>query len=305
MKLLDAPVDVDTDQDNKINRYDADIDGDGIINVLDADADGDGLIDIFDSDIDGDGAVDSAALLHYPGSQYFPEGLESLAVQVMQQMEPQDAVSTVLQISVKIRSGVVPTTIRLEGPAVLISDAQSVLIDPVSGAETSQAWDGTLVDDGANQDGVAGDGIYARMVSLAGSKKPKPNQLIFVVLETSENGVVLVRKFPFIFSAVQAGTLTGSWSQDSKTMTLGGTLFTNFATGNAITDFTWSIHLFDGDGAKVFSSDPIAGSTTSFVLPATYLESGVTYTAYLAARSIAKIAGFPAWVLKSETIPLE
>ena len=290
---------------SSINYNSPDINGDGLINVLDPDANGNGILDIFDPDICGDGVENAATQVHFPGSQYFPEGFDWLAVQVTQQMLTQGIVSTLLQISVKIQPGIVPSAVRVEGASALLSGAKSVAISATSGAQTTADWDGTLADDGANQDGVAGDGLYGRLIALDGVKTPKANQLIFIVLETNENGVVMVRKYPYMFSAIKAGTITGSWVKATRTMTLGGTLFTNFATGTAITDFKWSLHLFNSSNVEVFSSDPVPGTTNYYVVPASYLDTGATYTAYLAARSLAKIAGYPAWVLKSVTIPLQ
>ena len=281
------------------NYTSPDLDGDGLINVFDSDANGNGVLDIFDPDVDGDAMDDSAALIHYPGSQYFPEGLDWIAVQVFQQMEPQDAITTTLQIAAKTKPGFSPAAVRVEGASELLSNADVMTVNTTTGAQTRTSWDSTLATDSA-----ATTGLYARTVALDGVKKPKANQLMFIVVDTNEDGVVLTRKYPFMFAAVTAGTITGSWNSATKSMTLGGTLFKNFATGTAITDFKWSLHLFSSDNVEVFASDPIPGTTTSFVVPSTYLESGATYSAYLAARSLAKIAGYPAWVLKSATIPV-
>jgi hypothetical protein len=298
-------AEVDTDQDKIVNSKDPDLDGDGIVSWLDSDDDGDGIIDVFDLDANGDGVADNLSNEGYFGSNYFSEGVEYAVVQVSQQTLEDGSVQTTLVFVAKAREGFAHSAVKIRIPSELVDGAMAVTTDPVTGEQSQTAWDGTLLDDGKNNDDGVGDRIYGRAVRLASGKAPKPNEVFFFKFESTASGVTSATDFPYTIPAVESGSITAAWDPETLTVTVGGDLFIDFATGAQVTDYGWAMHLFNSKGLKTFSSDPIAGSSTQYTLYPSRLEEDETYTAYLVAKSLGKVAGYPAWIIKSVTFNLE
>lgn len=280
----------DVDGDGLANTADNDIDGDGILNWFDSDDDGDGLPDVFDADSNGDGIND---LSQSTGELYFTQDLQYTAVQVVQEVLDDGSLRTELLLTTKLQ-GAVPTSLNVRGASALFEDAAAVRTDPTTAAESTAAWDLTLADDGANEDGASGDKTYARRVRLADGKLPKNKQTIFFQFATTSNGTTLTNEYPFTFPDVTAGAISGAYNADTRTVTLSGTPF------GTITQYKWSVHVYDSNGIKVFASAPVDGSaTSSYVLPDGVLESGSTYTARIIATTPERIPSFPSWVIRS------
>lgn len=288
-------ADGDTDEDGVANTEDSDIDGDGILNWFDSDDDNDGLPDVFDADSDGDGSDD---LNQGRGELFFPDDLQYTAVQVVQDVEDDGSLSTELLLTTKLWD-TVPTAITVRGASGLFEEAVAIRTDPTTAAESTTAWDLSLVDDGANEDGAADDRTYARRIRLAGSKLPKNKQAIFFQFSVEQNGETLTNEFPFTFPDVVAGAITGAYNAETRTVTLSGTPF------GTVTQYKWSVHVYDSNGIKVFASAPVDGSTTSsYVLPDGVIESGETYSARIIATTPERIPSFPSWVIRSANFNL-
>lgn len=294
--LMDTKSNVDTDRDGTLNTTDADIDGDGLVNWVDSDDDGDGIIDIFDADANGDGILDS---IQWTGDSYFGSGLASAAVQVSQQVQEDGTLRTSLIFTGRLLGDIIPDAITVRGPGVLLDSASAVLVDPASGVATEQPWDRTLADDGLNEDGAAGDGVFARKVILATGKAPKPNQMLFLQLETKEGQKKILTEFPYTFPNISTAAIAGTYAVTKREVTLAGSPF------KGIKEFNWMVHIYDQDGIKVFSSEPVSGATATYTIPETVLEDGVSYTAVIVASSLDRIPSYPAWIIRSASFKLE
>lgn len=286
---------VDTDGDKIVNESDADIDGDGIPNWFDTDDNGNGIFDIFDVDANGDLVVDT---LESNSELFYPIGIEYFIVQVAQEVVS-GALTTRLIFTVKVRDGESPTTVKVRGPDSLFESSNAELTSKDTGSVIQQAWDGTLADDGLNEDGGANDKLFTRKVLLNTSKSPRPNQVVFAELEYGTGTTAVVFDFPYIFPNLTTGAVSGSYAAATRTVTMAGTPFTG------VTAYTWSVSIYDSNGKKVFSSEQIPSATTTYVVPDGTLETGATYTANIIASSAARVPGYPAWFIKSAAISLK
>lgn len=294
--LTDTQSTTDTDRDGILNSVDPDIDGDGLVNWVDSDDDGDGIIDIFDADANGDGVLDA---VQWTGDAYFGSGLASAAVQVLQQVQEDGTLRTSLLFTGRLLWDIIPDAVSVRGPGVLLDSANAVLVDPVSGVAAEQPWDRTLADDGLNEDGSAGDGVFARKVVLAAGKAPKPNQMLFLQLEKKEGEKKILTEFPHTFPNISTAAIAGSYAVTKREVTLAGTPF------KGIEDFNWAVHIYDEDGIKVFSSEPVTGNTSTYTIPDAVIEEGIDYTAVIVASSLDRIPSYPAWIIRSATFKLE
>ncbi|MES2746233.1 MAG: hypothetical protein V4655_12450 [Bdellovibrionota bacterium] len=292
--LLDAATE-DRDADGLPNIIDPDIDGDGLINVLDIDDDGDAILDVFDDDANGDTVLDVTQSV---GDQYFTSLLSYMSVQVLQDTKIDGSFDTSLLFTAKIGSDGIPNAIRVRGSSKLFEGATSVRVNPETGDSIVAPWDFSLSDDGLNEDGAASDGTYSRRVKLGTGLLPLGKQMIFLSFIDSVDAVDRVRELPFIFPKVVSGAVTGTYASLTKTVSLGGTPF------GGETKFKWWVDIFDSTGKKVFSSAPVLGTTASYVIPDSVMQTGVTYTAKIVATTPERIPSYPGWIVRSASFNL-
>ncbi len=281
--LLLAPP-VDTDRDGIPNDKDFDIDGDGIPNIFDTDADGDGTLNVFDRDANGDAISDAA---QKNGIQYFADGAEFIAVQLITEPQTSGPDRVLLIVSTRVRDGVNPTSVRVRGSQALLNAATVEDVDAESDAVTSQPFDGTLVD------GTAGDGVYTREIILAADKYPKSNQVLFVQLAFGEDSAVWFKEYAYTFPNITLGSVSVAYDSNVQTLSIQGTPF------GSIEDYVWSANVFNADGIKVHSTPVTPGNITMQQLPDDLLESGQSYETVIYAQSIAPVPGYPAYIIKS------
>lgn len=291
LRLLDK----DSDRDGVDNSIDPDIDGDGVANWFDADDDNDGILDAFDADANGDDTPDLNQTL---GDQYFPSKIDYIAVQVMQDVLDDQSLGTTLTITAKVDPESEVKEIRLRAPSSLMEGAKAQTFNIDRGELSEVAWDGVLVDDGLNEDGTAKDMTFARRVRLATGKVPRASQVIFVQREFEEGESVRRMEFPYTFPNMVTGAISGSYVAASRQVTLTGAPF------GGITEFRWSVHVFDASGYKVFSSEPVPGTISSYTIPSSTLEAGKSYTARIVATALERIPSFPSWVIRSASFNL-
>lgn len=285
----------DSDGDSVDNSVDPDIDGDGVANWFDADDDSDGILDAFDADANGDETIDLNQTL---GDQYFPREIDYIAVQVMQDVLDDQSLGTTLTFTAKVSAKADVKTIRLRAPSSLTEGARAQQFNVDRGEATEVAWDGVLVDDGLNEDGTASDKTYARRIRLAAGKVPRTSQTVFVQSETEDENGTRRREFPYTFPAMVTGAISGTYSAAARQVELVGAPF------GGITEFRWSVHVYDASGYKVFSSEPIAGGIGTYILPNGTLEEGKSYTARIVATALERIPSFPSWVIRSASFNL-
>lgn len=292
---LASTTGIDTDNDGlKNGDNDPDIDGDGLINGFDSDVNGNGILNIFDPDANGDAVPDAGQT---NSELYYSQGLEYGFIQVVQQVKA-GTLNTQLVFTAKVRPDVKDASITVRGPSSLLENAQAQSVNSETGSVSTSLWDRALLDDGLNQDGVAKDLIYGRSVVLADGKSLKGNQVLFIDITRKMGQVPVAMSFPYTFPALSTGPIGGSYNSGTRVFTRTGTPFVG------ISDYRWSVHVFNATGAKVFSSEPILGTTGTYTLPNSLLESGVRYSAVIYAESLDRVSSYPSWVIKSESIAL-
>ena len=293
----------DTDLDGIVNAKDSDIDGDGIINWFDNDDNSNLIPDIFDTDSDGNTIADG---VEQTTDLYFKEIIDYLTVQIVQEVTDEKtlAMQTTLIFTTKVKSNITPKIVKIRGPdAALLASAQGSVVDPATGKSTLFTWDKTLADDGNNEDANAGDGVWSRKVVLDKTKSVKGGQVLFFGIEVVVNDPLSVLfEFPYTIPQVTSSAIKGSWDTKSKVLTMVGTPFE----GIDRLFYTWSVHVFNKAGQKVYASEPTSAKTETLLLPvAEFSVKDDTYKAVLVAQSLDRIPGFPNWIIKSVPVDLK
>ena len=304
LALAETEIQVDTDLDGIPNAKDSDIDGDGIVNWLDPDDNGNLIPDIFDPDADGNGVADQ---VENTGDYHFKQVVDYMTMQIVQETQVGDkgalSLTSSMIFTMKVRDSASVNSIKVRGPeAALFQGSQAAIADLGTGKSTNVAWDKTLADDGLNEDGNPGDGVYSRKIVLDKSKAPKGNQVIFFSVDTKVAGdKAMVLEFPALVPNVTSGGIKGVWDNKSKILTMSGTPFAEVDSSY----FIWSVHVFNGDGQKVYSSEPISAKTETYTIPTSFIEPDTTYKATIVVQSLDRIQGFPDWIIKSPSVELK
>jgi hypothetical protein len=286
----------DTDGDGQTNDRDGDIDGDGLPNWFDSDDDNDGVPDAFDSDANADELAD---LSQDQGDQYFPRVVKYIALQLVQDVQSDGSLASTLMFTTQLLEDEKATAVLVKGSSTLFTDASAVQFDPITGEPSYSAWDQNLLDDGNSEDGEAGDGTFSRRVELVSTAVPKANQVFFVEVTQGSGDTRIVNEFPFTFPSMVTGVITGSYTSATRKVTMTGAPF------GTVTDYHWSVHVYDAAGIKVFASEPIAGTSETYNLPTGATDEGETYTARIVATAIDRIPSFPSWVMRSASFNLQ
>ena len=285
----------DTDNDGLSNSDDADLDGDGLVNWFDKDDDGDGIVDTFDADADGDGVTDSAQSL---GQTFFNQGLDYVAVQVVQDVNDEGGLDTAMLLTAQATSAANPASVTIKGADDLLNNSNAVLTNAANGNTSTAPWDKSLADDGLNNDGAASDLLFARYVSLASGVVPKGDQVIFFQIPSSSASDAYKLEYPFTFPLITSGVISGTYDADSRTFTKSGTPF------ESESYYSWSVDIFGPSGNKIYSSPSIEGNESSFVMPSGILDDSVSYTAKFLAASKGGVLSYPYWLVRSLAIDL-
>jgi hypothetical protein len=293
---VSSTVTADTDGDGQTNDRDGDIDGDGLPNWFDSDDDDDGVPDAFDKDANADELAD---LSQDNGDQYFPRVVKYIALQLVQDVQSDGSLASTLMFTAQLLEDENATAVLVKGSSTLFSGSSSVQFDPSSGEASYADWDQTLSDDGNNEDGEAGDGTFSRRVELVSTAVPKANQVFFVEVTQGTGDTRIVNEFPFTFPSMVTGVITGQYTAATRKVTLSGSPF------GTVTDYHWSVHVYDATGIKVFASEPIPGTSASYTLPTGATDEGETYTARIVATAIDRIPSFPSWVMRSASFNLQ
>ncbi len=271
----------DLDEDGIDNELDQDVDGDCIPNAYDSDDDGDGVADLLDTDANGDGELD---ILQENSDQHFSVGLKHIVMQIVKTPTTQT-----MKFLTQTRPNTNTTRITIRGPASLFGSSIFTQGDGLTGL-----WDYSLADDGRNDDGIVGDGVYSRTVTLATGMTTRANQIIFFQQQMGTGADAFTAEFPFLIPNVQVTTPTLGFDGSSRTVTLSGDPF-----GAALQDFTWLMSVTHSSGIKVFESAPISGTTRTFVLPTNAVLPGNTYILRAVAQTPEKVKGYPGIIVQS------
>ena len=280
--------DADTDKDGKPNREDSDIDGDGLPNVLDPDDDGDGVLDVVDDDANGDSVADARQTA---GDAYFSTGVTYFSTLYTLVGSASGTATATMNFKTQLRSGAKPVSITIRAPEVLTK--QMVV--------GGQKWDGTLTDDGMSGDEKSGDGVWGRIVSLNDSSVIRPSQLLFLQLGFDGDGGRWYMEYPFAFPPLSVQTVNAKYDRSSRTVSLDGTPF------GGQKGYTWSVTVYNGGGggSAAYTSDPIKGTQTDFVIPDRILEANHSYQADVTAQLLDRIPGNPCCASRSAKVDLQ
>lgn len=265
----------DIDGDGLNQNSDFDLDNDGLLNWFDDDDDNDNIIDVLDTDANGDEVADLSQEL---GDLYFSKQLDFLSVQVVQTVQSDSSLASNIIFTSKVAANTSLSQFKIVSANELLSGAM------VDGKD----WDGTLSDDGVNDDGNANDRLYARNVTLEAGKSPKSNQVVFFQIVQSSGET---SSYAYSFPALTTGVVTGTYS--GSVVTKSGTPFPD------TNSYVWIVQVYDANGTKVYSSESIQGAVSSFTIPSGTLEAGRTYTGQIAASTIDRINSYPSWTIKS------
>ncbi len=274
---------VDTDKDGLINESDSDMDGDGLPNVIDSDSNGDGIIDALDADANSNKIADNQERV---SPQHFAVGVEYVAAQYIV-----SSTGSTVRFVTKVRDSIAPTSVKIRGAKSLLDSSTYIKTDLTSGG----SWDLSLVDDGANDDGASGDGIYARTVALASGKSPRGNQVVFFQLAMGTGADAFTAEYPYLFPPLTPAIPTTSYDATTRTVTLAGDPF-----GSSVSGFVWVVSVANSSGRVVYEGPAVSGSTRTFVIPSNIMQSGQTYSYFASAQTLDKVTGYPAIVVRSD-----
>ena len=273
-----------------------DVDLTGLPPVLNPDRNANGTLDIFETDVDGNERPDAA---ENHGPNFFTEGLAYAAVQYELSSVASGTETAQVVFSARLQPGATATDIKITGSTHLTSGAT------VSGGSSPGAWDGTLLDDGTNEDGIAGDGIFARRVTLSSASRLKSYEVILFEPRRGDATAnptaqpLAGAKYPI---AVPPLTLTAMstpvWDSVTRTINRVGNPF------GTISAYTWSVTVFDANGKPVYSSASIAGTEDSFVIPSNATDSSGSYTAKITAKCQEQVSGYSLFVVTSPSVSL-
>ncbi len=295
---------IDTDRDGIPNQKDSDIDGDGIPNVFDADDDGDGVLDILDRDANGDLINDSTALL---GDGYFGIGVEWIAVNYSLAKQEDNSTKKLLTVVAKVRSGINPSAVQIRAPNTLIKNATVDIISSTA-TTTSAAFDGLLMDDGKNGDGAANDGFFARTITIPSNAVIVRNMAILVQLRFGSDADAKYMEFPYTFPPITLGTVTALHSGSSTLGTFQCCSGNPF--GSSVTDYSWSVKIFDSSKKLFYSSPAQAGASaaSTYTMPTGIWENlvslataGEKFTYKISASLFDRIPGYPPFNIQTKS----
>ena len=268
----------------------------GLPPVLNPDRNANGTLDIFETDVDNNQRPDAS---ENHGPNFFTEGLTYAAVQYELSSVTNGTETAQVVFSARLQQDATATDIKITGSTNLTSGAT------VTGGSSPGAWDGTLLDDGTNEDGIAGDGIFARRVTLGSATRLKSYEVILFEPRRADGATLPAAqplagaKYPVTVPPLTLTAMsTPVWDSVTRTINRVGNPF------GSITAYTWSVTVFDANGKPVYSSASIAGTEDSFVIPANATDASGSYTAKITAKCQEQVSGYSFFVVTSPSVSL-
>ena len=277
---------IDTDLDGLPNIEDFDILGNGIPDLFTTDTDQDGIIDIFDMDANADLIQDD--LQPKTNKYYFRDIVEYISVQ-QRYKSSTDTFS--IKMAAKLQDNI---------PLSKVEEVSIVSPTDLFAGTTDRflnSWDYTLSNDGTEDDEMADDSVFAKVINTA--IHPADGEIIFfkVVLNSREY------YFPYIFSNLEFNPITPIFNKDNRTVTLDN--FTPFGSKHGADNFIWSVWVYNLNDVSVFSSEVLKGrENLSYTLPST-LQLNTGYKIKIFAQSYDQVAGTPAVMIESNSVVIE
>ena len=274
---------LDTDLDGLPNIEDFDILGNGVPDLFSTDIDMDGVIDIFDVDANADLIQDD--LQPKTNKYYFNNIVEYISVQ-QRYKSSTDTFS--IKMTAKIKDN------------ISVNKVSEVSIVSSTGLFTGttdrylKSWDYTLSNDGTEDDGMADDSIFAKIIPTA--IHPSDGEIIFfkVVYDSHEYF------FPYIFSELEFNPITPIYNTENRTITLDN--FTPFGSKHGAENFIWSVWVYNTDDISVFSSSVMKGrEELTYTIPSS-LQLNPGYKIKIFAQSYDQVVGTPAVMIESNDV---
>ena len=293
----------DTDSDGRPNHSDSDDDDDGIIDLFDSDDDGDladtgeQLWDVFDADANGDGKPDAQQQLppvHYPrGANY--------AFAKFEMIPNGQGFNRFMTMVLKLHpsNNERLASVQVWNPETLPAILQNSTIIR-DGSRTP--WNGLLADDGQSEDGGPDDRVYGVKVQLRSEAMPEANQAIALELRYQTWSEVFIHVFP----GIRPNPVLPAYNPPTRAITF-HTNPDNPPYGRVNT-FRWIIVVYETDSegtdTVVYTSQPVAGSETSFTLPGNILSPRQSYKYKVIAQSLDIIPGHAVYKIESALLPI-
>ena len=268
----------------------ADDDLDGLPQEFDLDDDQDGIPDFFDSDSNGDAIEDVLGKSH---DDHWSHWVEQWTASLERNISPDGATSSYyIAFQAQTVEGTVPSTVRVQGPASILTGAMTLVTDD-AGTVVEQPWNGQLLDDGRHFDRVAGDGLYGAKLRISGTSLPRSMHALFLLVTVPDPAgepaeVAFSRLLPD--TALGEVTLT---HDNAALLTRTGEPF------ETRTEYTWSVLMYDAAGGLVFASDPLSSQLTTFQIPAQIRPTDQVLSYKSVFSSVPRVPSMPALVIHS------
>ncbi len=257
----------------------------GMANWFDLDDNGNGILDVFDVDANGDLLNDGNASCTNT-DVFFAEGAEWVSATVDSQMQAEGLATVKMKFITKLREGA--SEAWIVGAPSLLSRALT---------PTGEAWNGQLFDDGLHEDFVAGDGVFAAVVTLAPGKYPHRMETVFFDLVSSQR---LAYRLPYVFAGLDVKPITFQFDPQSNSVLLLGDPF-----GGEIQDFNWCISAFDAAGQHVWQSQKIPATSRMFAVQENVFQSRAPASISVQAMTVDRFPGYPSYLQKGLSLPVD
>ncbi len=255
-----------------------------------------GVLDVFETDINQNKKIDTAEGF---GPNFFDEGLEYAALQYELSTNRSGAETAQIIFSAKLKPDSIAQDIKIIGSSNIINGATT------TSSGNTVAWDQTLLDDGASDDSLAGDRIFGRRITLGSASRLKSFEVVLFEPRRSDaetaptSSPVSGAKYPVTAPPLTLSALsTPVWDSVTRTINRVGNPF------GTITDYKWSVTIFDANNKPVYSSAAIDGTEDTFVVPENAYDSTGTFTAKVTAKCQEQVSGFSFFVVTSPSVSL-
>ena len=272
--------------------FSIDSDLDGIPNNLDHDIDGDQVLNAFD-----------------PSTRAIQKGAEKLSLELDNQVikvrwfavsqevnfTAEDRFQLNIKVGVKLlvetKSGKAISKSEIEKIGVSIAGSSSLFSNTELQANPSGIWTKELIDDGKNEDGNAGDLIFARLITLSPQLKPAPNSIIFFRVDSGvdKEQNSLEWSYP-LADLIPKTPINAQYNPVSSTIRINSPPFPNTYTYHWLTEITRKVR---NEHQVHYKSQPLAATEFTHKLPEKTIEAEHIYQYRIRIFSIEPVLGYP------------
>lgn len=278
------------------SRGPAEVDLSGLPPVFNPDRNTNGILDVFEIDIDGDEKPDA---VEGTGPNFFNEGLDYAAAQFELTSNAAGDLTVQMVYVAKLKPGLTVSDIKIHGSSTITAGAT------VGTGANAIAWDQTLLDDGNSDDGIAGDGVFARRVNLGSTANLKSYEVILFEprrIDGETNPAVMpvhASKFPVTAPPLAIEPMSAPlWDPVTRVINRVGNPF------GTVTSYTWTVTVFDVNGKPVYSTANIAGSEDTVTIPENAFDTTGSFSAKVIAKTSEQVPGYALFVINSPEVAL-